>query len=143
MLQRVQQAWTFPEDPVEPGETWEVSLPLIPGGEEKDIVFQMKFEGEEEMGDKRYWKLSAKDSVPIRVDLGAQGNDAGSMTVRGDIEIKMQLLFERSGRLFSQLSEMRSDLTIDYSRATGKMKVVEDTVSRWTSLNRPKSTKGA
>lgn len=125
----MQTQFGFPEKAVKPGDTWAVTLPANPMMG-KEISITMKFEGERTVEGTSYWIVTAKQNVPVEMDLGAltQGGQ-GEMKMKGTIDLDMEILYEKSGLLYSMLSNMKTDMDVD-AGPQGKIHVNGDVVAK-------------
>lgn len=135
-MQVLQSHWSLPEQPVKTGDTWEVTLPTSGTPGKKSVTFKMRFDGERKIEGKSFWVLSAKESIPLDVDLGPAevGGQAsgGDMTLKGDMSVDVEALFDKSGQLHSMLSGLKTDVNVRTPQASGQIHVVADTVSKLT-----------
>jgi hypothetical protein len=123
----------FPEKAVKPGDTWEVGTAASPLLGNKPIKFHLKFEGERVVDSQPYWVVTAKEKVPVSVDMGKvpeATDQTQGMVINGDMDVTMEMLYEKTGRLFSVLGDVMTDLEVESPQANGKIHVVGDAIQK-------------
>lgn len=134
-LKMLQNHIPFPEQPVKVGDTWDIVMAPSSTAPAKPTSFKMRFDGERKVGERSYWVVSSNETNPLDMDLSAMGDPTdqppvGNIAMKGNMEVTMEFLFEKSGRLYSMVTGMKTDVKLETSQASGKVHVVGDIVSR-------------
>ena len=125
----------FPEKAVKPGDTWEVGTAPSPLFANKPLKFHLKFEGERVVDSQTFWVVTAKETVPVSIDMSQVPEAADQpatqgMVINGDMDVTMEMLYEKSGRLFSVLGDVMTDMEVETPQANGKIHVVGDVIQK-------------
>jgi hypothetical protein len=125
----------FPEKAVQPGDTWDIVVPMTALGG-KDIQLTMRYDGVRTEDGKTYWVVHVDQDVPMTIDLGAMSQAEGQpsgppMTMKGTMHITMEALYDQSGRTHSVLSESKSDMGVD-GPSGGNVRVQSDQIMKLT-----------
>lgn len=129
------QSMGFPEKPVKVGDTWEMTTVPSPLFSKKPLKFHLRFDGEKVVDSTAYWVVTAKEKVPVDVAMddmpGAEAQPGTEgMTIKGTMDVTTEMLFEKSGRLFSSLGNVATDMEVESPQTNGSVHVVGDVIQK-------------